>query len=240
MKKPLIGLPFWKTGDNSFGSTISYIQFAERYGEVVPLMPRHTVRQDLDLLILPGGADVDPLRYDEVPDYYTGKSDVFKEHFDKVYLQQYIDAGIPIFAICRGMQSVGVHFGAKLVQHMNHETNDITKDPYIAKHSMKITPQFSTALNFTRNKLIHVNSRHHQVISPIGLPPSIKILGVHTPFIKEGVLLEGDGSIEMIAHDSLPIIGLQSHPEDSIDENCITFVDNIIEYLIRYKKSILK
>ena len=35
MKKPLIGLPFWRVGDNSFGSTINYIAFAEQYGEIV-------------------------------------------------------------------------------------------------------------------------------------------------------------------------------------------------------------
>lgn len=94
-----IGVPLWKVGDSSFGSTWSYLQFASRYGEVIPLMPKHTVREDLDLLILPGGADVDPLRYGQIPNFFTGKPDAFKEYFDKAYLQQYIDAGVPIFGI---------------------------------------------------------------------------------------------------------------------------------------------
>lgn len=240
MSTKKIGIPFWKVGDNSFGSTINYIAFAEQYGEIVPLMPEHTLRTDLDLLILPGGADVDPLRYNETPGYFTGKCDVFKEHFDKVYLPQYIEAGIPIFAICRGMQSIGVLYNGKLIQHMSHETNDITKDPYTSQHDMLFTEEFTTIMNFTRSKALPVNSRHHQVIDRHALPNELKVLAVHKSFDKQNKFGTSDGSVEMIAHTELPIVGLQSHPEDFLDYQSITFVNKIIDHLITNKTSILK
>ena len=38
------------------------------------------------------------------------------EYFDTVMLQKYIDAGVPIFGICRGAQTMIAHFGGKLDQ----------------------------------------------------------------------------------------------------------------------------
>ena len=99
MTKKKIGLPFWKTGDNSIGATLAYITFAEQFGEVIPLMTQHTIRTDLDLLILPGGPDISPMMYDEMPGYNTSKPDLQKDYFDKIYLPQYIGAKVPIFGI---------------------------------------------------------------------------------------------------------------------------------------------
>jgi len=60
------------------------------------------VRKDLDLLVLPGGPDVDPMRYlDQDDDFslWNGKPCVFKERFDKILLPQYIENRTPIFGI---------------------------------------------------------------------------------------------------------------------------------------------
>ena len=225
-----IGLPVWKTGDNSVGSTLSYVQFAEMFGEVVFLMPKHTLRPDLDLLILPGGPDLPSTVYEERPHWFTGKSDPQKDYFDKVYLPQYIAAGVPVFAICRGAQAIAAHFGGKLIQHMSHETNK-ADDPYKAVHKMTIDSQTYPQLTaFTDKKLIPVNSRHHQAVRESSL--------VNTDLVVTA-RHEKDKHVEMIAHKTLPIVGLQSHPEDCFEDETTDFVFNIIKWLIETKTSIL-
>lgn len=232
MTKARVGIPFWKTGDNSLGATLAYIMFGEQYGEVVPLMPKHTVRTDLDLLILPGGTDIDSVSYGEVPGYFNSKADPQKEYFDKVYLPQYIANGTPIIGLCRGHQSLGILHGGKLIQNMSHETNK-PEDPYKCVHAVQLdTMVFWNWRQFINdNKVkIQVNSRHHQVIDPEFLSPEFAVIGRH----------EKDGSIEMIAHKELAIIGVQFHPEDIYDYDTNIFVDNLVNRLIITRKSILK
>jgi putative glutamine amidotransferase len=234
-----IGIPFWKVGDNSFGSTISYIMFAERFGEVVPLMPTHEIKEDLDLLILPGGPDVDPSRYGQMPGWFTGKPDVFKEAFDKIYLPRYIEARVPIFGICRGHQSLAVHFGGKLIQHMDHETNDIAKDPYSAMHDIIFTPAFQVRQRFTNQIKLPVNSRHHQAVDELSLPDELIVLAKHKSFDKNNRVGESDGTVEIIAHTELPIVSFQMHPEDMYEPLTNSFVRRIINQLIATKNSII-
>ena len=99
-----IGIPGWKIGDNAFGVTTSYMTFVAQYGEPVILLPESEIRKDLDLLILPGGLDIDASRYGQIPGYLNTKTDLFKEYFDKEHLPEYIEMKTPIFGICRGHQ----------------------------------------------------------------------------------------------------------------------------------------
>jgi len=223
-----IGLPMWKTGDNSFGSTLSYIMYLQKFGEVIPLMPKHTLRTDLDLLVLPGGVDINPLTYGELPDFFTQKPDLHKEHFDKVYLPQYIAAGIPVLGICRGNQSIAVHFGGKLIQDMSHETNK-PDDPYSPVHQMIIPDNVNLKIEIPQHRMIAVNSRHHQVVARRNFPDCLTIIGQH----------QRDKTIEMIAHKTLPIVGIQSHVEDTFDTDSAKFFASIVKFLITEKVSIL-
>jgi len=234
-----IGIPFWKVGDNSFGSTLSYIMFAERFGEVVPLMPTHVIKEDLDLIILPGGPDVDPARYNERPGWFTGKADAHKEYFDIFYLPQYIEAGVPIFGICRGHQTLAVHFGGKLIQHMSHETNDIAKDPYSAMHDIIFTENFRNVEEFTEEISLPVNSRHHQAVDEMFLPDELQVLAVHRSFGKQNRPGVSDGTVEMMAHKTLPIVSMQMHPEDMYETDTNQFVGRILRRLMTTKESIL-
>lgn len=203
-----IGLPLWNI-NGVFGSTIPYIRFAESFGEVIPLMPQHELRTDLDLLILPGGADVNPERYNQRPNYYTQKPDVFKEYFDKHYLPKYIKAGIPIAGICRGMQTIFVHMGGSLIQHMYHETNDMEIDGGTRLvHKVQV---FNHPANKKFiGKSLGVNSRHHQMI----FSGDVSKAG----FEKLATHKQQTSHIEAIIHRKLPIVAFQFHPED-IDNN---------------------
>ena len=225
-----IGIPAWKTGENSVGSTLAYVMFAEMFGEVVFLMPKHTVRTDLDLLILPGGLDLPSTAYGERPNWLTGKSDPQKDYFDKVYLPQYIANGTPILAICRGLQSVTAHFIGKLIQHMNHETNK-PEDPYKAVHKIVLDAvNFPNSNRFSSAMMFGVNSRHHQAAKESSLERTDLVVIARHP---------QDHTVEMIAHKTLPIVGIQFHIEDIYEAETCNFINNIVLHLMTERTSIL-
>jgi gamma-glutamyl-gamma-aminobutyrate hydrolase PuuD len=98
-----IGIVGWKTGDNSFGATVPYLRFFSQFGVVEIIMPNETdIREDLDLLVLPGGPDVDPMRYlteNDALSFDMGKQCPFRERFDQILLPKYIDQRVPLFGI---------------------------------------------------------------------------------------------------------------------------------------------
>jgi len=216
MKK--VGLPFWKIG-GVFGATIPYLQFASKFGKIIPLMPDHEIVEDLDLLILPGGADIEANRYEQIPSFYNGNPDVFKEHFDKNYLPYYIKQGTPIVGICRGHQSIAAYFGGNLIQHMNHETNP-KEDGTKLMHKV-----------LTRDgKTLDVNSRHHQVVDKKSLEGTGLVVIAHHKNTRE---------VEAMCHTELPIVTFQWHPEDVYDTISTSYVDNLVNKIIETRKSLL-
>ena len=68
-----IGLTAWKTGENSFGASISYMDYLKAFGDVDLLLPWSDINHHLDLIVLPGGPDVNPNRYGQIPDFFTSK-----------------------------------------------------------------------------------------------------------------------------------------------------------------------
>jgi len=228
MSKYKIGIPAWKTGDNSFGVTVPYIRFIEYFGEPVILSPTSEINTNLDLILLPGGPDVDVDRYSATPDYYNGKACPFREHFDKMHLPEYINSGISIFGICRGMQSLGIIFNGSMDQHISHIANK-QYDRGDLVHSIDIHGRFRQKLieNLSFHKqILEVNSIHHQAIKNTNLQV------VATSRHKDE---KGYNYIELIAHEEMPIVGVQWHPEEIYDE----FTVKTINYLLETKKSIL-
>lgn len=203
MKK--IGIVGWNTGENSFGATKPYLEWLSNFGIVQILSPQTGMVEGLDLLVLPGGADIAPQSFGDTPGFYTSNTDVMKQYFYDNNLDQYIEAGVPIFGICLGFQQLCVKFGGKLVQHYPFE--------YSSKHrgelvdTLTIMPDMYNIINqssFPKEKY-KVNSLHHQgcMIIP---DKDVKILA----------LAEDDLNIE-IAQFSENIFGVQYHPEEIND-----------------------
>jgi putative glutamine amidotransferase len=217
MKDKVIGIFGWKVTETSYGCSAAYLQYLSLFGRVRVLTNDEPIDDRLDLLVLPGGSDINPLRYGEAPNLFTSKSDPIKEYQDTVLLPRYIEAGIPVFGICRGIQAIGVHFGAKLVQDMYHETND--KDRGDTVHSVVIVDEAFAYRSQLNKKRFKVNSLHHQCVSGQNFPECLKVIGAY----------EGKNSldyIEIIAHKTLPIYGVQYHPEELVE-------DPISEYIIK-------
>lgn len=220
--KNTIGIFGWKVGENSYGCSLPYIEFASQYGNVRILTPTEPIDERIDLIIIPGGVDINPLRYGQVPYWQTSKSDPIKEYFDDYILPEYITIGTPIFGICRGIQSLAVYFGAKLVQHMYHETND--KNRYDTVHNISLEEPFEQEyLDFHKGNRrmlkIEVNSLHHQCVSAIDLPDELEIIGTYKGKFEVG-------SIEAIRHRELPIYGVQYHPEELLGDPLSDYIMN--------------
>jgi putative glutamine amidotransferase len=224
---PLIGLFGWKTGDNSFGSSIAYMEYLGGFGNVRIISPEEPVDERIDLIVVPGGADVDPGRYNAIPHFYTSKPDPIKEYMDTQILPEYIALGISVLGICRGCQSLAVLYGAKLIQHMFHETNDKTR--FDTVHDIELVPStFKTEYERANGKgRIKVNSMHHQCVSTYNFPDhTLEILGVYSG--------KKNPNIEVFRHRRLPIYGLQYHPEELYDD---PLGDYIVAELLQRSKN---
>jgi len=232
MKKYKIGIPAWKTGDNSFGVTAPYMQFIESFdAEVIILNPHSPIRTDLDLLLIPGGPDVDTMRYNQAPGYFTGKPCPFREYFDINHLPKYIEAKTPIYGICRGFQSLGVYFGASMRQHVNHvhnESYDRSKLVHEVDIDLSVRKALARNLNFVR-PVYGTNSIHHQVLREDTIMNNTPLVVVGRSDKKHG------RHVELIAHPELPIVAEQAHPEETYNP----FALAAIRYLLENKKSIL-
>ena len=210
-----IGIPAYRLGPNSFGITSPYMEFIETFGEPVILHPNTPVMDNLDLLILPGGPDVDSWRYSQYPGPFTQAPSTTLEWFDRQKLPAYIDNGTPIFGICRGLQTLVVHFGGELLQHVIQETNS-ENDRSDLVHTLTPIEDSIADLPFKpqaykendKNKQIHVNSLHHQAAREKKLPDALKADYTSMGYSK-GTWYR---LAEAIRHKSLNIAAVQWHP----------------------------
>ena len=201
MKK--IGIVGWKTGENSFGVSVPYINWLSNFGIVHILSPQKGIVEDLDLLVLPGGADIAPQSFGEVPGFHTSNTDVMKQYFFDNNLDKYLANNTPIFGICLGFQQLCVKFGGKLDQH--YPFNYSSKGRHDRVDTLAFEQQmYDIVLKSSIPTKYEVNSLHHQ--GCFSLPNPFNVLA------REKV----DGNIE-IARFAENVYGVQYHPEEIND-----------------------
>ena len=79
-----------------------------------------TTVADLDGLVVAGGGDVDPARYGAAMHPATGATDAERDAWELALLDCALEAGLPLLAICRGIQLLNVIRGGTLYQHLPH------------------------------------------------------------------------------------------------------------------------
>jgi putative glutamine amidotransferase len=162
----------------------------------------------LDGLLLTGGTDINPKRYGRDN---TGSAEVddARDELEFCLLRQALDAGVPVFAICRGLQLFNVAYGGTLVQHLSstdvhrQKPGDAPPGRHPAAHRVWVAPETRLA-GIVGAGGLDVNSRHHQAIESLGE-------GLTVSAISE------DGVIEAIElSDAAFAVAVQWHPEDRI------------------------
>lgn len=159
--------------------------------------------ESIDGLVLTGGTDINPARYgqDRAPE--TGDPDDARDELEMRLLQEGLTAGLPVLAICRGMQLLNVACGGTLMQHLPSTDVHIVKPREAVAHSVSVTA--GTRLSAIVGEGQHeVNSRHHQAVDR---PGQGLIVSAKSP----------DGVVEAIEMQGESfVIGVQWHPEDRI------------------------
>lgn len=180
----------------------------------------------LDGLVIPGGEDINPALYHE-ENTASINIDEALDDFETNVLARAVKAKIPVLGICRGHQLINVFFGGNLIQHVKN----LKKHVWVDKNTDSVHDTMATEESFMyeiyKSTVIPVNSAHHQAIDRLGN-------GLRTELVSD------DGIVEAIRHETLPIFGVQFHPErmcllNSRDDT----VDGlkIFEYFMRYVKS---
>jgi putative glutamine amidotransferase len=127
----------------------------------------------LDAILLPGSdTDVDPLRYGHEPHRFLGKVLSLKDETDSLVLQEIERRGMPLLAICFGMQILNVSRGGTLIQDIHSEMPSAIKHEQGAprerpSHRVRLLPG-SLLESLARNDQALVNSHHHQAIEKVG------------------------------------------------------------------------
>lgn len=166
---------------------------------------------DCDGVLLTGGADVDPALYHEPADASV-EIDRDRDAYEVALTRVACDRGLPILAICRGVQLLNVVAGGTLVQDIPSAgltalVHRRPKPPRVKKtsqHVVRVTPgtRLASLLHASATDEIPVNSRHHQCIK--ALAPGFVISAVAP-----------DGIIEAIERPDGPFcLGVQWHPEN--------------------------
>lgn len=165
----------------------------------------------IDLLLLPGGGDISPDLL-HVPDRGSRSIDRVLDHVQFAYFHYFLSKKKPILGICKGMQLINAGLGGTLVQDMPPAGQNIHaylgfKDnqhscTYLFPQNREFCPLLSSLKELDKASLLptQINSAHHQCVDQL---PEALFPFQYAP----------DGVVEGFIHRSLPIIGLQWHPE---------------------------
>ena len=164
----------------------------------------------VDGLVLTGGPDVDPSRYGQSPHPETYGVSAVRDHFEEALALAALEVGMPVLAICRGIQVLNVALGGSLVQHLPDITSQVHRPG--ARHAVDVTPGSRIHAALGTERAIGL-SWHHQAIDRLGA--GLVVTGRADDGTVEAVELEGPV-------DGAPwVVGVQWHPEDTAAEDPI-------------------
>jgi len=143
----------------------------------IPLIPQENYIRDtvagLDGVLLPGSdSDVDPLRYGQQPHARLGIVHPIKDETDLLLLKEIEARGLPVFAICFGMQVLNVSRGGTLIQDIETQHPNAIKHEQGKprdRHSHKVRLLGDSRLaQLAKADSAPVNSHHHQAVETVG------------------------------------------------------------------------
>jgi putative glutamine amidotransferase len=157
----------------------------------------------LDGLVIAGGADIDPACYGADRADATGPPRPDRDASERTLIGLAVATGVPLLAVCRGMQLLNVTLGGTLHQHLPDETGntDHLRVPgTFSRVPVKIAPDSRVAAILGAQAEGHCH--HHQAVDRLG-----------TGLVPVG--WAGDGTVEALElPDARFVLGVQWHPEE--------------------------
>lgn len=153
----------------------------------------------IDGVLMPGGADINPKTYgQEISSEHVYDVDDLADEADISLVQYALDNGIPVLAICRGLQITNAALGGTLVQHMDaphqHHVAPVTIEKYVDELGLS-------------SATVEASCYHHQMIDQVA--PGLEVIG-----------RSAEGYVEAVKIDAPAwAFGVQWHPEDNYDTN---------------------
>jgi putative glutamine amidotransferase len=190
---------------------LTYLKVIEAAGGIPVVMPPlnlEAVDPLLDRLsgiCLSGGPDLDPAAYNQRRHPELGPVEPDLDRFELELARRADARGLPMLAVCRGMQALNVARGGTLHQHLPDRPGVTldhrqSKPGNVVTHSVTIAEGSKLARTMKRRRA-RVNSFHHQAINRLGS-------GL------QAVAWSPDGVIEAIEAPARPyLLGVQWHVE---------------------------
>lgn len=153
----------------------------------------------IDGVIMPGGADINPKTYgQDVSSEHVYDVDDLADEADISLVKYALEHGIPVLAICRGLQITNAALGGTLVQHMDtphqHHVAPVTIEKYVNELGLS-------------SATVEASCYHHQMIDQVA--PGLEVIG-----------RSAEGYVEAVKIDAPAwAFGVQWHPEDNYDTN---------------------
>ena len=163
--------------------------------------------ENLDALVLQGGADIAPPSYGEQPRDPAWIGDRVRDRYEIELFEAFVGKGKPVLGICRGCQLINVAFGGTLYQDIATQVPNAIDHRDIAKyeqqfHSVKFVPETGLAKLYPSRTEATINTIHHQAVNKLG----------------RGLIVEAvsqpDGVVEAVRwRGPSYVVGVQWHPE---------------------------
>ena len=207
--KPIIGITF--SSKIVSGTSKNYIRAIEEFGGIprilYPGVPDSEFA-DINGLLLTGGGDIHPDNFDQEWHPALKFVNEDRDELEIPLCREKIEADLPVFGICRGIQIMSVAMGGSLYQDvpsqfidpLTHPAKGNTED---SKHEIEIE-HGSRLSKIVGKSADEVNSAHHQAVDEIG----------------EGFVVTARSEDEVIEAIENPlkkfVLGVQYHPERMI------------------------
>lgn len=230
MRKPVIGIPadrrllephwFHCVGEK-------YIHAITRATEAVPVLLPALGEQDLQvwlesidgILFTGSRTNVEPHRYRGPPAAPGTLHDPERDATTLPMILGAVEAGLPVFGVCRGFQEMNVAFGGTLVQRLHEQPGrrDHREDPgqpldvqYGPAHEVELA-EGGLLQRLAGRTRIMVNSVHSQGVGRLGAPLTVEATA-------------DDGVIEAFQVAGAPSFALavQWHPEWKVMDNAMS------------------
>lgn len=237
MKAPLIAITTYGPDEtvDRINLPAEYVESVRRAGGRAVLVPPGEpdvggLLDSVDGLMLTGGGDIDPSVWDGPAHETVYMTDVSRDSVEISLAKVAVERGVPLFAICRGIQVLNVALGGTLHVHVPDAVGESVRHRLpppeggvkigwkgAIPHGIKVVPD-SRLYGIMRTMNIEPMSWHHQAVDDLG--EGLRAVAWAPDGIVEAVELEG--------HPFL--LAVQWHPEltSAVDETQARLFDAFV------------